>query len=52
MTARVLRISVGTKRPNASSSQAPKGKEARVDVTPVPAFAITHKSMVPPSAPT
>jgi hypothetical protein len=39
----VLRISTGTKRLSAASSQVPKGKHVRVDVAPSTAFAPTHK---------
>jgi hypothetical protein len=46
----VLRISTRTKRPSAASSQAPKGKQARVDVMPPLATAATHKAMVRPHA--
>jgi hypothetical protein len=48
----VLRISPGLKRPNAEPAQAPKGKHARVDAAPSPAFAQVRRTIAQPQLPT
>jgi hypothetical protein len=46
----VLRINTRAKRQSAAPSPAAKGKQARFDVTPPPAFTVTCKTMVQPWA--